>query len=421
MPLEDRRVRARAAADRIEEVAEVHRVEVGRGSHAVDLLLFGPGSNLAHLLPLGIVDGVAVTAADYDRAILAVEAAAVAGAVGAVRVTRQPLPGDGLAPFELARDGLGIGCFPVVLEVVVAPSGRRDPHRIVDAERPSAEIDRVRAVVPRLARAPVPEPMPVVVDDIVAVEAPGRRALPEVVVEPARDRRFLAAAYRAAVTRIPGAPIIHAPDCSASRGLNRLDHTRPGTALAPHLDDAAVLRARLDQHLPLARVVAAWLLDVDVLAGRGREQTGGRVPVVGSRNHERVELLLGDNTPHVAGARGSLAARLGDGRSPLGDGALVDVADPRDLGPFQAREPASQRGTAAVGPHDGQHHAIRRGCRAAHGPQNCRRSPGCKRAPADEFTTIQFEAHWMSSSILMPPHRRVASPARPRAAPLGRS
>src|SRR2546428_6386789 len=33
-----------------------------------------------------------------------------------------------------------------------------------------------------------------------------------------------------------------------------------------------------------------------------------------------------------------------------GDGALVDVADPRDLGPFQAREPASQRGTAAVGP-----------------------------------------------------------------------
>src|SRR5881409_2415384 len=93
---------------------------------------------------------------------------------------------------------------------------RCDPHRIVDAERPSAEVDRVRAVVARLARAPVPEPMPVVVDDIVAVGASGRRALPEVVVEPARDRRFLAAAYRAAVTRIPGAPIIHAPDCSAS-------------------------------------------------------------------------------------------------------------------------------------------------------------------------------------------------------------
>src|SRR5207244_9220003 len=159
----------------------------------------------------------------------------------------------------------------VVLEVVVAPSGRRDPHRIVDAERPSAEIDRVRAVVPRLARAPVPEPMPVVVDDIVAVEAPGRRALPEVVVEPARDRRFLAPAYRAAVIRIPGAPIIHAPDCSASRGLNRLDHTRPGTALAPHLDNAPLFRARLDEHLPLARVLAAWLLHVDVLAGRRRD------------------------------------------------------------------------------------------------------------------------------------------------------
>jgi hypothetical protein len=54
----------------------------------------------------------------------------------------------------------------------------------VDPEGPAADIHLVGAVVQRLAGAPVPEPVPVVGDDIAPVGPARRRPLPELVVEP---------------------------------------------------------------------------------------------------------------------------------------------------------------------------------------------------------------------------------------------
>src|SRR5262249_48788587 len=156
------------------------------------------------------------------------------------------------------------------LEVKPA-AGRDDTHRIFDVETPPAKVQGVDSVVTRLSGAPVPEPMPVVVNQVVAVTPAGRRPLPELVIEPGRRRRGLPTADRIAMVRVPAARVVDAPDLARAHGPDRLSQTRPGTALAPHLDDAIVLACRLDQQLALAGIVTARLLDVDVLpraAGR---------------------------------------------------------------------------------------------------------------------------------------------------------
>src|SRR5205807_9435482 len=114
------------------------------------------------------------------------------------------LPDDGLAPRELEAGLLGVGELPVVVEVIT-PAHRRDANGIVHAQGPAGDVDLVRAVVADLTRAPAPEPMPVVVDDVVAVRGVGRRALPQLVVEVRRDGRGFPASNCGSGIGVPGA------------------------------------------------------------------------------------------------------------------------------------------------------------------------------------------------------------------------
>ena len=50
-----------------------------------------------------------------------------------------------------------------------------------------------------------------------------------------------------------------------------------------------MLASRLHEKLPLARIVAAWLLDVDVFAGRAAEDGGGSMPVIAGGDDEDVD------------------------------------------------------------------------------------------------------------------------------------
>src|SRR4029077_621968 len=108
-----------------------------------------------------------------------------------------PLPDDGFPVRELEPGFLRIGKLPVVGKVV-APADGRDAHRVAHAQRPTGDVDLVRAVVEDLARSPAPEPMPIVLDDVVAVRRTGRGALPQRVVQIRRDGRWFPAADRAA-------------------------------------------------------------------------------------------------------------------------------------------------------------------------------------------------------------------------------
>ena len=72
-----------------------------------------------------------------------------------------------------------------------------------------------------------------------------------------------------------------------------------------------VLAGRLDQQLALARVVAARLLDVDVLAGRAGEDRGRGVPVVAGGDDQDVDGLVVEDAAEVGDGLRGLARRPG--------------------------------------------------------------------------------------------------------------
>src|SRR5262249_57038891 len=113
---------------------------------------------------------------------------------------------------------------------------------------------------------------------------PRRRPLPQVVVEALGRRRLLAAADRLPVVLVPGLGEVGPADDALADLVDGLDDLGPAAPLAAHLDVLAVLAGGLHHQLALARVVAARLLDVDVLAGGAGEDARRRVPLVAGRD-----------------------------------------------------------------------------------------------------------------------------------------
>src|SRR5262249_5959930 len=161
------------------------------------------------------------------------------------------------------RDEVGVGSFLVVLEAVAA-AGRGDPGREIDAQAPAAQVDHVDAVVAQLAVAPVPEPVPVVVQVVGAEGPPRGRALPQLVIQPLRPVGGGAAAGGGAVVEVPRLGQVGPADGALAHLLDGLDHAGPAAALVAHLHLPVVPAGGGHHQLALARVVAAGLLDVDV-------------------------------------------------------------------------------------------------------------------------------------------------------------
>src|SRR6185503_3519856 len=92
---------------------------------------------------------------------------------------------------KVKSDHVVIGCL---LVVVIAELVATACHAtwIVGAKSPAANVDHVHAVIAEFAGAPVPEPMPMVMNEVIAVRAFGCGALPERPVEPRGRGSFLA-------------------------------------------------------------------------------------------------------------------------------------------------------------------------------------------------------------------------------------
>src|SRR5690606_31860519 len=230
-----------------------------------------------------IVDRVAGVGED-ERALLAVEDRALVSIAAAA----QAFPDDRRLVLELEGDDVRVGSLLIVVEPEPAARGA-DSARVIDPESPAAEVDHMHAVVSDLARSPVPEPMPVVMDDVVLVRAARRGPLPEIEVEPVGDLGRLTLSDRLARVPVPRARVIDAADHAAAELFHRFDDEGVAPPLVPHLTDARMLARGLDHELAFARRVAAGLLDVDMLPGRARENRRRRVPVVRRGDDERVD------------------------------------------------------------------------------------------------------------------------------------
>src|SRR5262249_6271907 len=150
------------------------------------------------------------------------------GAAGAVVGPAQPFPENGLAgglavraAGEVERRHVSIEGLLIVVPAVFAAAGG-DPRRKLHAEPPAGDVEGVNPVVAELAVPPVPFPVPFVVDDIVEVRPLGGRALPELPVEPGRNRRRLAVADFGAAVGVPRTGVNHAAELAVVQFLDPL-------------------------------------------------------------------------------------------------------------------------------------------------------------------------------------------------------
>ena len=82
--------------------------------------------------------------------------------------------------------------------------------------------------------------------------------------------------------------------------VDDLDGVRRGALLGAHLHQLAVFLLRAHQQRALGGVVAAGLLDVDMLAGLQSGDGHGRMPVFGRGDGDGVHILLFENVAEVA-------------------------------------------------------------------------------------------------------------------------
>src|SRR6185437_15536860 len=136
----------------------------------------------------------------------------------------------------------------------------------IDAERPAAHVHLMGSVVERLAGAPDLEPVPVVGLNVVLVGLAWSWTLPEIPIENSRDGCGLADADGLADIAVPGLAVISAADEAFVNLLDDVDVDGGRAPLCSHLDLLAVLALGLDEQSALGGVVAAGLLDVNVLA-----------------------------------------------------------------------------------------------------------------------------------------------------------
>src|SRR5690606_35683779 len=231
---------------------------------------------------------------------------------------------------------------------------RHDAHRmrLVLFDRPLRDVELVRALVVEVAVAGLPEPVPVVVDEVVVVLLDLRRATPEIPVEMRRGiLRVLHAdsAARLAAVSVGDLQLSELP------GADRIVKTlaaRVAPALRAGLDHGAVFLPRLGRDAAFIDVVARGLLDVAVLSRLRRPDRHQRVPMVRSRDGDRVDVVAFEDAPNVGLAANLIGAP--DLVRVLADAAredlLVRVDEEGNLHVLEAAEASDVRGASAVDP-----------------------------------------------------------------------
>ncbi len=157
----------------------------------------------------------------------------------------------------------------------------------------------MHALVADVAVAEVPEPVPVVRHDVAVMRLLWGRAEPEVEIEFGRSQRDRLLAD--ALTRLVAEPT-RDDQLAELAGFDGGGELRPifrRAALRAVLYDATILTRGLYRDASFVNVVAARLLDVDVLAGLARPNGHERVPVVRRGDRHGIDVLIVERFANV--------------------------------------------------------------------------------------------------------------------------
>src|SRR5213593_4718022 len=136
------------------------------------------------------------------------------------------------------------------------------------------------AVVAELAVAKVPEPVPIVVDQVLMIRLHGGRAHPQVPIEPRRGFHRLLETDRVPISGKEEVGLVHVADLAIVDELDGLPEAAPPTALRAAGGDPLILADSLDELRALPYVVGHRLFDIGVFAGLHGPDGGQGVPMV---------------------------------------------------------------------------------------------------------------------------------------------
>ena len=174
----------------------------------------------ACLVPFEVVDLVAI-AIDEHRASRSHDGRTAITAVELHSLAALALPGNHLV-FVFEAGHKRVIKLPVIFEMISA-ARRSNSLRIIDAQRPAADIDFVRAIVQRFAGAIDSEPVPVIRMHIVFIRTARRRALPQIPIKLRRHGRFFAGANRLPHIAVPGFREVRPADDAGVNFFDDLD------------------------------------------------------------------------------------------------------------------------------------------------------------------------------------------------------
>ena len=216
----------------------------------------------------------------------------------------------------------------------------------------------MHALIPDVAVAGVPEPVPVVGEPVPCVGAHWRGSEEEIPVEARRHWRGRRVPDRLPAAKAKAAGHVDLADGAFAQHLHCKALVADRAALRADLHHPPVLAGRLDHPVSLEHVVAGGLLHVHVLAGLTGPDRRESMPVIGCRHGNRLDVPVLEQLAHVRILLRRVSLCLADdGRGAL-PRLLIHVADRRQARIRDIREIAQVAAAPAPHPDHGQMHRV---------------------------------------------------------------
>ena len=170
---------------------------------------------------------------------------------------------------------------------------------LVVVDCPGSNIQLVRSLIVQVTVSAPPEPMPVIVNQIVMILVDHSWALPKI---PVKIRwRITRCLESDAVARLAAVTISNFKPRKLATFKRFMERCNSGiaTTLGAMLHNHAILLLRLNSDATFGDVVTHWFFDIHMLASLSPPDGHQRMPMVGSSNRDGVNVLIFQNSSNV--------------------------------------------------------------------------------------------------------------------------
>ena len=190
------------------------------------------------------------------------------------------------------------------LALIIPIESPTDSHRasrmhLVIINGPGGNIQLVRSLIIQVTVPASPEPVPVIVNQVVMILVNYGRAFPKI---PIKIRWWITGRLESdAVTWLAAVTIRNFEpwELAAFKGFMEPCDSRVAATLGAVLHDHAVLLLSLNSDTTFCDVVAHWFFDIHMLASLSPPDGHQRMPMVRSSNRDSIDILIFQNTSNV--------------------------------------------------------------------------------------------------------------------------